>query len=621
MYLMKQTPKFEHLFKNSEMSKYFIFILVLGLNFFVCAQSTDEQLANYYYSQGDCEKAIPYFQKIYAAQPSKFVFTRYLDCLQKEGDEKEIVDLVKKQMRNFPREFEYPVQMIQIYEQLGKPKDAEKLARKLIDDLGPIQRDIVNLQQAFSKVGKYDLALEVLQKGRKMLKDSYPLNIQFAEVYGELDRVPEMIEEYLGLLDYSAGMMNSLQRLMPRMIDFENENSEAYELLKNALIRRIQKDPSNAVNSEMLIWALIQRKDFKTALVQAKALDKRTTKDGKEVFNLGKTAATNLDYPTARKAFKYVVELGTSSPYYFPAEQALLNTRFLEVTTFRNYSPADIEETILEYETALTRIGRKGKSLPIIRELSYILAFYAGQPEKARVLLEEALKLPASSDMAQAEVKLLLGDVFVILGDIWEASLLYMQVENDFKFEPIGFEAKFKNAKVFYYAGDFKWSQSQLNILKESTTKLIANDAMQLSIFITDNLGLDSNLRAMRKFAQADLLIAQRKFDSAFLVLDSLVSLFPFHSLADDILLRRAQAFEEQGKWLEAIQEYQKILENHPQSIYADDALFNLAIIHDKRLLNPEKAAAYYFQLMKEFRGSVFVTEARKRYRELQKVS
>lgn len=618
MFFEKLTPKFKHLFENLKMSKIFSFLFIVSISTLIRAQSTDEQLANYYYNQGDCEKAIPYFEKIYAEQPSKFLFTRFLDCLQKEGSEKEIVNLVKKQIQNFPREFEYPVQMIQIYEQLGKPKDAVKLASKLIDDLGPIQRDIVSLQRAFSKVGKYELALETLEKGRKMLKDSYPLNIQFAEVYGELDRVEEMIEEYLGLLDYNPGMINSLQRLMPRMIDFENENSEAYELLKKALIKRIQKDPGNSVNSEMLIWALIQRKDFKTALVQAKALDKRTTKDGKEVFNLGKIATTNLDYPTARKAFKYVVDLGTSSPYYFAAEQALLNTRFLEVTTFRNYSPSDLAETIQEYENALARIGKRGKALPIIRELSYILAFYAGQPEKAKNLLQESMQLPAATDIAKAEVKLLLGDIYVILDDIWEASLLYMQVENDFKFEPIGFEAKFKNAKVFYYAGDFKWSQSQLNVLKESTTKLIANDAMQLSIFITDNLGLDSNLRAMQKFANADLLIAQRKFDEAFYLLDSLSNLFPYHSLADDILLRRAQAFEEQGKWNDAIKEYEHILEKHKGSIYADDALYQIAVIHDKHLLDLEKAATYYFQLMKEFRGSVFVTEARKRFRELQ---
>ncbi|MCC5924488.1 MAG: hypothetical protein JJT77_11945, partial [Crocinitomicaceae bacterium] len=129
------------------MNKVLIFIIFLGFGLFARTQSTDEQLANYYYSQGDCEKAIPYFQKIYATQPSKFIFTRFLDCLQKEGDEKEIIELMKRQMRNFPSEFEYPVLMIQIYEQQGKTKDAEKLARKLIDDLGPIQRDIVNLQQ------------------------------------------------------------------------------------------------------------------------------------------------------------------------------------------------------------------------------------------------------------------------------------------------------------------------------------------------------------------------------------------------------------------------------------------------------------------------------------------
>ena len=506
------------------------------------------------------------------------------------------------------------------YEEFGDIRKAEKVYSDLIEDLSPSSRDIINLQKAFSQAGKNQLALETLEKGRSMLKNNYPLNAQFAEVYGALGETELMINEYLELLDYNPNMINTLQMLMPRMIDFESENSESYEMLKNSLIRKTQKHPNKQAYSEMLIWTLIQRKEFFTAFIQAKALDKRLNNDGREVYKIGKVAGQNKDFETARKAFKYVVELGPNQPFYYASEEALLNTRYTEITTMRNYTPAQIEETVQEYKKTIDRIGRNGKALPIIREMAYIQAFYGDKPEDAKVVLEDALTFPRYTDIGNAKVKTLLADVLVILGDIWEASLLYMQVEKDFKFEPIGFEAKFKNARIFYYDGDFKWAQSQLDILKQSTTKLIANDAMNLSILITDNLGLDSNYTAMGQFAKADLLLEQHKYDEAFKKYDSILKSFPYHGLADEILMRKSKAFQFQGQWNKAIELLLEISEKHSTDILADDALFQLGNIYENHLFEFDKASEYYFQLMKNYPGSLFVTEARKRYRSLKEI-
>lgn len=593
----------------------FLFCILFSLAY---GQDTDEQLANYYYIQGDCEKAVGYFDIVYEKDPSKLVFKRFLECTRKVGDEKDIIKLIKKQIKNHPREYEYQVLLGKEYKDIGDQRKADKIFEEIIDNMNPSSRDIINIQKAFSKYGEYNLALQSLQKGRKIIKGNYPLNIQFAEVYGELDMIEEMIEEYLSLLDYNTSMISSLKRLMPRMIDFEDENSKGYEILKNSLLKRVQKNPNDFIYSEMLIWTFIQRQNFAGALVQAKSLDKRTENDGREVFNIGKIAQSNKDFVTARKAFKYVVELGTSKPYYYAAEKLLLNTRFLEVTVHRNYTKEELNQTIQEYEATLERIGERGSALPIIKELAHILAFYADQPEKAKDILEKALRYQNSTDLARAEIKMLLADVLVVLGDIWESSLLYMQVEKDFKYEPIGFEAKFKNIKIFYYDGDFIWAQSQLDVLKGSTSKLIANDAMKLSIFITDNLGLDSNTRAMEKFAKADLLIEQHKYDEAFTLFDSIKRTFPFHSLADEILLAKAKAMQNQGKWDKAISYLEEIIEKHGDDIHGDDAVFQLANIYENHLFDYEKAKEYYFKILKEYKGSLFVTEARKRYRSLQ---
>lgn len=584
------------------------------------SQSTDEKLANHYYNEGDCEKALPYLSKVYEKDPNKFIFNRYLDCLKEKGDEKDVVKLIENQINIYPNNYEYHILLGSAYEDYGNTKKAEKTYEELIEDLSPSSRDIINLQKAFSQAGKNQLALKALEKGRSILKNNYPLNAQFAEVYGALGETELMINEYLELLDYNPSMINTLQMLMPRMIDFESEDSESYEMLKNSLIRKTQKHPNKQAYSEMLIWTLVQRKEFFTAFVQAKALDKRLNNDGREVFKLGKLAGQNKDYETARKAFKYVVELGPNQPFYYASEEALLNTRHTEITTKRNYTSDQIDETIEEYKKTIDRIGRNGKALPIIREMAYIQAFYGDKPEEAKAVLEDALTFPRYTDIGNAKVKTLLADVLVLLGDIWEASLLYMQVEKDFKFEPIGFEAKFKNARIFYYDGDFKWAQSQLDILKQSTTKLIANDAMNLSILITDNLGLDSNYTAMAQFAKADLLLEQHKYEEAFKKYDSILKSFPYHGLADEILMRKSKAYQFQGKWNKAIDLLIEVTEKHSNDILADDALFQLGNIYENHLFEYEKATEYYFQLMKNYPGSLFVTESRKRYRSLKEI-
>lgn len=599
------------------MNNLFLNIIFLFSITFVFSQSTDEQLANYYFNEGDCEKALPYFKKVYPINPNDFIYSRYLSCLKEKGEDNEVLKLINQQAKTFPSMMQYQVAVGEEYERQKNERKAESVFQKLIDNLRPNANAIINLQKAFYNVGKYDWALQTLQRGREILKGTYPLNIQFAEVYGALNETEKMIQEYINLLEYNPGMISSLKVMIPRMIDFEEKDNERFTMFQNELIRKIQKNPTENIYSELLIWALVQRKNFPAALIQAKGLDKRSTNDGREVFSIGNQSLQNNDFATARNAFKYIVDLGKSSPFYYASEQLLLNTRYKEITILRNYSLEQINETVAEYKNTLNRMPKNGKRLPIIRELAYIQAYYGNQAFAAIQILDSALLLPRYNDIEEARTKLLLADIKVLLDDIWDASLLYMQIEKKFKYEQIGEEAKFKNARIFYYDGDFKFAQSQLDILKEATTRLIANDAMNLSILITDNLGLDSNYIAMQQFAKADLLLEQHKYEEAFQLYDSIIYIFPDHKLADDILMRKAKAFQNMGEWNKAIESLQKVVDNYGYEILADDALYQIGQIYENHLFNSEKAKTYYFQLMKDYPGSIFVTEARKSYRKI----
>lgn len=599
--------------------KYCLLLILVFISLGLKAQvDTDMQLAQHYYSSGDFEKAKIYYVKLYEKDPSKFNFLRYYDCLIQTNDKKEAEKVLKKQSNANRYDIEYQVILGQFYEENNETDKAQKLYSSLIEDLQADPNSIISLFNAFKGKGRNDLALSTIEKGRKLLKGTYPLHFQFAELYGATGEKDKMIAEYLDLLDFHSSYASSIQSLLSRQIDFSAAESKEFDLMKNALLERIQKRPEESVYSEMLVWLFIQKRNFSGALTQMQALDKRLNEQGRRVLDLGRICVENKEYETARKCFKYVTNLGTDQLYYYQAETALLNTRFLEVTTNRNYSKEELDATLLEYKTTIDRVGKKRSSISLIIEMCHIQAFYANQASSAITTLTEALTIPGLTDMQKSEVKMELADIHVLHGDIWEASLYYMQIETDLKFEPIGHEAKFKNARIFYYDGEFDFAQSQLSVLKESTSKLIANDALKLSILITDNFGLDSNYQAMTWFANADLLVEQHRFDEAFILYDSIIKTYPYHSLGDEILIRKSKAMQDQGRWSEAISFLEELLKYNGEDILADDALFQLGDIYENHLNNKEKASDYYKTLLFNFKGSLYSVEVRKRFRQIR---
>ena len=240
-----------------------VLFLIVFLSFAVQAQvDTDLQLAQHYYSLGDFDKAKIYYVKLFDKDPSKFNFLRYYECLIQTNDKKEAEKILKKQCSSNRNDLEYQVMLGQFYEENQEPEKAQKLYASLIDDLQTDPNSIISLFNAFKAKGRNDLALTTIEKGRKLLKGTYPLHFQFAELYGATGQKEKMIAEYLDLLDFHSSYASSIQSLLSRQIDFSADESKEYDLLKNALLERIQKKPDVSVYSEMLVWLFIQKRNF-----------------------------------------------------------------------------------------------------------------------------------------------------------------------------------------------------------------------------------------------------------------------------------------------------------------------------------------------------------------------
>jgi tetratricopeptide (TPR) repeat protein len=578
---------------------------------------TDIQLAQHYYAAGELDKALPYYEKIYSSSPTKVYFNRYFECLVATKDYKSAEKLLKKQINQNRNDYEMKVMLAQFYEDIGETEKSEKNYKEIIDNLPETPSQIISIYQILASKQKFEMAKNVLDKGKKLVS-YYPFNFQYADLFAQTGKKKEMIIEYLDYLEAQPSTIESIRASLSARLDLSNNENGDYLLLKEQLLTKSQKMNSPVVFSELLIWMFTQSKNFEGAFTQVVSIDKRFKGDGYRVFELGEICVENKNYHVARKCFNYLINLGENNENYIPAFKGLLNTHFLQITTNRNFSKTEIDSTVTTYEQALHKLGKSRLTLPVILEYSTILAFYADRAEKAQDELKSAMTFSGLTDVQKAQIKMQLGDINVLSGDIWEASILYMQIDNDFKFESIGQEAKFKNAKVFYYDGEFDYAQAQLNVLKESTSKLIANDAMQLSVMITDNYGLDSNFQVMSWFANADLLIEQHKYNEAFSLYDSIQTNFPFHSLADEILFKKGKAMETQGQWQKALDYYEDLLKFHGQDILADDALFRSGDIHENVLLNNEKALEFYRRLAIDYKGSLYSAEARKRIRILR---
>ncbi len=587
-------------------------------SFILSAQSeTDIQLAQHYFTNGEFDKATSYYEKLYSSQSTKIYFTRYLECLIQIKDFKTAEKTIKKYISQNKNDMEIQVVLGQFYEDIDEPQKSAKVYEELLSVVSADPGEIINLFQLFVGKRKFDLAKKVLDKGKKNAP-YYPFNFQYADLYSLTGNNRLMIEEYINYLILQPSMFESIQNAISSRIDLSKSDGKDYLILKEILLQKIQADNSNFIYSEMLIWLFVQNKNFSSAFTQVVALDKRIQGDGSRVLDLGNICLENKSYDIARNCFNYIITLGSDNQYYIEGQKLLLNSRFIELTTNRAYNQNEIDATLVDYNSVIARLGKTKFTIGILNEQAHILAFYADRAAEAIVILQDAILVQNLTDIQRAQLKMQLADIEVLKGDIWEASLLYMKIDKDFKFEAIGDEAKYKNARIFYFDGEFDFAQSQLNILKESTSKIIANDAMNLSVSITENFGLDSNYTAMTWFSSAELLIEQHKYLEAFTLFDSIQLNYPLHSLADDILYRKAKAMEMQGKWAESCMLYEDIIKFYSKDIFADDALFRLGDIYEQILLDKDKALEYYKKLAIDYKGSFYGAETIKRIRILR---
>lgn len=578
-------------------------------------KETDEQIAAQFFRNREFDKAVVLYKKLYENKNASIYYTYYLYCLLELEDYKEAEKLAKKQIQANPDRLKYVVDLGHIYNESGSPGKAKKQFELALKHVQANKNSIQELANAFLYRGQTEYAVSVYEKGRKIM--DYPFYLELGNLYQQTRNFNAMVDAYLDCVEYDYFTIQTVQSRLQNVIS-DDTDGDISEYLRIALLKRVQKDADKVYFSEMLLWLSIQNEDFEMALLQAKSIDRRLNEDGERMMDLAAIALSNEDYDISIEAYKYILKKGNTNFLYLDAKIGLLYAHYKKTVEGFAHDKNDLQDLENEYLQTLDEFGRNASTIIIMQYLGHLQAFYLDKPDDALNLLQEAISLPNAAPRNVADCKIELADVMLLTGDVWEAKLLYAQVEKAFKHDPLGYMAKYKNAKLSFYIGEYDWAKAQLDVLKAATSKLIANDALRLSILISDNLDADSSTTVLAMYGEADLLIYRNKENEALVLLDSILNLTGYHPIFDEVILKKAEIRISQQQYFEAAALLNELLENYTYDITADNALYMLAKLNENQLEDVEKAKELYQQLLNEYPASLFAVDARKRFRILR---
>ena len=609
---------------------FFLFFSLLGF----AQRDPQEKLAIQYYQNGEYEKAKEIFKPIYEKNNSSYIYVYYYQALVEMQDYKELEKVAKNQHKKFPKVQRYIVDLAYVYEVSGNTSKAVKEYEDAIKNVPNVENSYKELYNAFLYKAKRDYAMETLLRGRKQLNNPKLFSKELTNLYLQLKLYDNVIEEAITLLadDDAKYMATAEQNLQNLLMD--DEDGQRYLKIKSKLQETIQKHPNNQSYVSLLYWIYQLNKDYPAAFILAKSIDKKRANDGATVYTLARSMANNREYDLAMEALKYVISKGESSSYYYSAKYDLLNLRYQKlISTY----PIDLNAAKAlekEYQKVLDENGVHEGTSDVVHKYAHLLAFFVNKPDQAINLLDTAMRYADRDIKEKALYKMDKADILLHVGEIWDATLLYSQIDKELPNDTIGHLAKFKNAKLSFYIGEFAWAESQLDILRAATTKLIANDAMYLSFVISDNLEEEeedeeeennalfqenqTNNQALRYFARADFLIFQNNDAEAMKYLDSVLIVTPFGKLNDDVYYLQAQILIRQKDYFTAETLLKKIIDVYSFDLLADDAIFLLAELYEYYMKDIPQAMEMYKKLLKDHSNSIYAVDARKRFRELR---
>lgn len=560
--------------------------------------------------RGEYEKAESLFKRMYENRKTSFNYLENLvEVLQEQEKYEEAAGYLKdfeKTRNNFPSLY---IELGRNFELMGEADQAEKNYLHALDLVRENPAFTLQSGRKFHEYNLLDFAAETYEIGIEERSNPNYI-IQLARVYGEQRKLEKMFSTYIDLLQEEPKYKYAVNNSFSDYITSDSEQ-EANQILRKLLLKRLQQDPDILYN-ELLSWLYIQENAFDKAFVQEKAIFRRLNDHNLNgLLQLSRIAEEKAAYEDAEDILNFAVANAHTPDQEIAVFNALMRVKVMGA------KPKDYQKIDAEFEKLLETYGYDGHTIDVQLQYAKFMAFKRDQSEKAKNLLKDLLKERLNS-FEEARVKMQLADILTGEEYFNQALIYYSQIKSLVKGTPLAQKALYKVAQTSYYKGDFEWAQTQLKVLKQSTSELTANDAMALNLLIEDNMSTDSTQTALKLFAKADLFILQEKDQQALHILHEILEKHQGEKIEGEALLRAAKLYEKSGEYVRAEKAYLKIIKDFGNDILADDAYYFLAELYRTKMDDPENAMENYKKIIFDHPDSIFFTDSRTKYRQLR---
>ncbi|MGV3695485.1 tetratricopeptide repeat protein [Flavobacterium sp.] len=578
--------------------------------FLLCflGQAQSEQLANNYFDRGEFEKALVSYEDLLRSQPGNFnYFQKVIECYQQLQQFEKAEKAIEARLDKY-RQGSLLVELGYNYQLQKNQEKANKYYNQAIEKIEKNAQEVYSIAYVFERKALVDYAL--LAYKTAVAKDpKMSFNFQIATLYGQQGNINQMVDTFLEEAYQNQQNLPLIQNQISRFMA-EQQDGSFNEILKKAMLVRAQKTQDVFWN-DFLSWLFIQQKEYGKAFIQQKAIYKRNPESFSNIVSLGQMAIEDNDQDSAKEILTFVLENTKDLELLIEAHSYLIQMK-IDHATEKDY-PA----ITAELDALIKEFGVSPYTLSLLKLEAQFNAFHLNNSEKAKTILKGAMEMPINRYQL-AEAKMELADILLYEEKFNQALLYYSQVNEDMSGDVVGQEASLKTAKTSYFKTDFEWASHQLKVLKSASSQLIANDALDLFLLISDNTVEDSLQVALKKFARADFLLYQHKKKEALTQFQIILKDHKGEDIEAVTLLRIGKIYEKMGDFNSALTSYEAILANHKESIYIDEALYYSAEIYNENLKDPEKAKPLYEEMIFKHEDSIYYVDSRTKYRKLR---
>ncbi len=589
------------------MKKALLILLFIVINY---ANAQNNKLAYDYFRKGEFEKSAAIYEELYNKNTrSNNYFKQLLKCYQELEYFPKADTLLLNHLNKYPKKGYLFAELGYNYQLQNQQEKATPLYEKAIKAVELKPTSAYQTGRTFQENHLLDYAIQTYEIAMQK-QPSLNFDVYIANIYGEKGEINNMFNAYLDMVEKKESAITTVQRYISKFITNDNQNTNNL-LFRKLVLTRLQNNPNNSWN-KLLSWLYMQQKDYNKALIQEKAIYNRNGSDLNSLFNVADISYEDNDYLTAEKAYAFIIENAKNNIDILYAKNQLIQIAIKLAKTEEDYN--NIEQ---KYKQILTEFGTGSNTVKTQINFADFLVFSKNKPNEAITILNQA-KTVASSKFLQGEIKIKLADILVFNNKFNQALITYTQVQSDIRSSDIAQIARLKVAKTSYYKGDFDWAKIQLKVLKAATSKLISNNALKLNLLIGDNIAGDTIRVALKKYAKADLLSYQNKTQQAIDTLSLILKDYKGHAIEDEALFKQAELYKKQNKYELAVNNYIKITKLKKEGILVDDAYYELGEIYSKQLNDTEKAKEMYQKIIFDYANSIFLVNARKKYRKLR---